>query len=173
MLGKYGTVIGLKARGIDNRPVITFWDPKSVSKERTFSNDISESDRLRVMLTSLTEKTAFELRRKSKLAGSVTVKIRYSNFDTRVLQKTIPFTNYDHVLIRIAEELFEKLYRKNAPVRLIGVRFGNLADHWGQLDLFEEMKPYSSLYQTMDKIKSKYGKTIISRAVTLYENKQR
>lgn len=173
MLGKYGTVIGLKALGIDNRPVITFHDPKSVSKERTFRDDISERKQLQVVLTSLTEKTAFELRRKSKLAGSVTVKIRYSNFNTRVLQRTIPFTNYDHVLIRIAEELFERLYRKNSPVRLIGIRFGNLADHLGQLDLFEELKPYGSLYQTMDKIKSKYGKTIISRAVTLHENKKR
>ncbi|MBN2614078.1 MAG: DNA polymerase IV [Bacteroidales bacterium] len=173
MLGKYGTMIGMKARGIDNRPVVNSWDPKSVSKEQTFGNDISDSKQLHCILANLTEKTAFELRRKSKLAGNVTVKIRYPNFETRVLQKTIPFTNYDHVLFRIAEELFEQLYRKNTPVRLIGIRFGNLADHWGQLDLFEEAKPYGSLYQTMDQIKSKYGKTVISRAINLNQGKHR
>ncbi|MBN2639097.1 MAG: DNA polymerase IV [Bacteroidales bacterium] len=171
--GKYGYIIGLKARGIDNRPVTPYWDPKSVSKERTFGEDISDSDQLRAMLIGLTEKTAFEMRRKNKLAGSVTVKIRYSDFDTRVLQKTIPFTNYDHVLIRIAEELFEKLYKKNAPVRLIGVRLANLSNHWGQLDLFEEIKSYGSLYQTMDHIKNKYGKSAILRAISMQQKDNR
>lgn len=167
LFGKYGHQIGLKSRGIDNSPVTPYWDPKSVSKEKTFDKDISNANQLRILLMGLTEKTAYEMRRKGKLAGSVSVKIRYSNFDTRLLQKTIPFTSYDHVLIRIAEELFEKLYKNNTPVRLIGVRFGNLANHWGQLDLFEETKPYGSLYQTLDRINNKYGKSSITRAVNL------
>ena len=165
LFGKYGQVIGQKARGIYDSPVIPYRDPKSVGKERTFHENISNTDFLRQILVELVEKAGYELRRKNKLAGLVSVKIRYSDFDTHNLQKNISFTSYDHVLLRVAEELFDRLYKKNKPVRLIGVRFGNLANQAGQLDLFEDRKPYATLYTTLDEIKNRYGKTAIQRAV--------
>ena len=64
--------------------------------------------RLNQLLVSMVEKIAFELRKQEKLTSCVTVKIRYSNFDTHTLQKRIPYTSFDHVLADITKELFGK-----------------------------------------------------------------
>jgi len=65
-------------------------------------------------------KNCLELRKQEKLTSCVTVKIRYSNFDTHTLQKRIPYTSFDHVLSDVAKELFGKLYQRRMLIRLIG-----------------------------------------------------
>ena len=109
VFGKNGRNLWKKANGVDNTPVVQYSERKSISSETTFDIDTTDVERLRRILISMVEKNTFELRKKQKLTGVVTVKIRYSNFDTHTMQKRIPYTSFDHVLLQTTQELFEKL----------------------------------------------------------------
>ena len=122
---------------------------------------------MKEILVKMVEKLAFELRDQQKLTACVTVKIRYSNFDTHTIQQQVPYTAFDHVLIPLVKELFDKLYQRRMLIRLIGVRFSKLVPGSPQLNMFEESTQMISLYQAMDRIRSKYGQTAVRRAVAL------
>ena len=169
VMGKNGLVIWKKANGIDNTPVVPYSERKSISTERTFDKDTTDVVKLRQLLISMVEKIAFELRKKQKLTACITVKIRYSNFDTHTLQKHLPYTSFDHVLMETALELFNRLYTRRMLIRLIGVRFSHLTGGSQQLDLFEDTPEQTSLYQAMDSIRLRYGKTAVRRAVGIKE----
>ena len=78
------------------------------------------------------------VRVQNKLVGCVTLQIRYSDKETHTMQKTIPYTNNDHVIIGIVKEPFVKLSTKRLLIRLIGIRFTNLETGTYQIDLFED-----------------------------------
>ena len=113
------------------------------------------------------ENQAFDLRRSGRLAGCVTVKIRYSDFDTHTLQKVIPYTSFDHILTGVALGLFERLYKRRVLIRLIGVKFSRLTPGCLQLSLFDEKPQLADLYQAMDAVRIKYGKHAVCRAAAL------
>ena len=168
-MGKNGLVVWKKANGIDPTPVVPYSEQKSISTERTFDKDTTDVVKLKGILISMVEKIAFELRKKQKLTGCLTVKIRYSNFDTHTLQKHLSYTSFDHVLMETALELFERLYKRRMLIRLIGVRFSQLVGGSQQLDLFEDTPEQTSLYQAMDSIRLRYGKKAVRRAVGVKE----
>lgn len=167
VLGKNGIVIWRKANGIDPTPVKPYSEQKSISSEHTYEQDTTDIVMLKQRLTAIVEKIAFEMRTKEQLTGCITVKIRYANFDTHSLQKQISYTSFDHVLLGIAHELFERLYNRRMLIRLIGVRFSNLVGGSQQLNLFEDTPEMTSLYQTMDRIRKRFGKEAIRRAAGL------
>jgi len=165
VMGKNGLMIWKRANGIDHTPVQQYSERKSISSERTFHQDTTDIKYLNDLLVSMTEKLGFELRKKTKLVSVVTVKIRYSNFDTHTMQHRIAYTSFDHILIETVQTLFKKLYTRRMLIRLIGVRFSGLIEGVQQLDLFEDSEEQVQLYQAMDRIRKRYGKTIIRRAV--------
>lgn len=165
VMGKNGIVLWKKANGIDNTPVIQYSERKSISTERTFDKDTTDMVKLKSLLVSMVEKIAFELRKKQKLTGCITVKIRYSNFDTHTLQKHIPYTSFDHILQNIALELFHKIYSRRMLIRLIGVRLSKLVGGHQQLNMFEDSHEMINLYEAMDSIRLRYGKNAIKKAV--------
>ena len=165
VMGKNGIVILKKANGIDNTPVVQYSERKSISTERTFDKDTIDIIKLNNLLVSMVEKIAFELRKKQKLTGCITVKIRYSNFDTHTLQKHLSYTSFDHILIKTALELFERLYTRRMLIRLIGVRFSHLVGGSQQLDLFDNKPELANLYQAMDNIRLRYGRKSVMRAI--------
>lgn len=165
VLGKNGTVIWNKANGIDNTPVKPYSERKSISTERTFDQDSIDLIKMKEMLVSMVEKLAFEMRQKQRLTSCVTVKIRYSNFDTHTLQKRIPYTAFDHQLLAITKELFDRLYQRRMLIRLIGVRFSHLVQGVQQLNMFEDTPQSVNLYKAMDKLRNRYGKRSVQRAV--------
>ena len=112
----------------------------------------------------MTEKLAYQLRREEKLASCVTVKIRYSSFETQTIQKQIPNSAFDDVILGTSRELFKKLYRKGLKIRLIGIRLSNLVQGSQQIDLFNDTTEMINLYQALDNMKKKYGKNAIQRA---------
>jgi DNA polymerase-4 len=120
---------------------------------------------MKEMLTGMVEKLAFEMRQKQRLTSCVTVKIRYSNFDTHTLQKRVPYTAFDHQLICVVKELFDRLYQRRMLIRLIGVRFSHLVQGVQQLNMFEDTPKSVNLYKAMDKLRNRYGKKAIGRAV--------
>jgi DNA polymerase-4 len=163
VMGKNGLVIWKKANGIDPSPVVPYHEQKSVGTERTFEQDTTDLPFLRHTLLAMVEKTAFELRTKQKLTGCITIKIRYANFDTHTLQRHLPYTAFDHILIKTARELFDRLYRRRMLIRLIGVRFSQLISGNPQLDLFDEKPEMAGLYQAMDHIRRRFGKDAVRR----------
>jgi len=165
VMGKNGRTIWEKANGIDPAPVIQHSKQKSIGTERTFSRDTTDVMQLRHILIGMVEKITFELRKEQKLAGSITVKIRYSNFDTHSLQKRIPYTAFDHVLMDDAWGLFQQLYKRRRLIRLIGIRFSHLVGGSQQLELFDEKPEMANLYLAMDHIRTRFGKKAVQRAV--------
>ncbi len=165
VLGENGNSIWRKAQGIDNSPVEPYSERKSISTERTFEQDTIDVNMLRGILIGMTEKLAFQLRTEQQLTACVTVKIRYSDFNTYTMQARIPYTSMDHILIEKVKELFDKLYQKRMLIRLIGVRFSHLVHGGHQYNLFEQTPEQIQLYVAMDKIRKRYGDDAVARAV--------
>jgi DNA polymerase IV len=164
LMGKNGIDIWKKANGIDSSPVVSYSEQKSISTEHTFDKDTTDIHRLNQLIVSMVEKIAFELRKQEKLTSCVTVKIRYSNFDTHTLQKRIPYTSFDHVLANVAKELFARVYQRRMLIRLIGVRFSHLVRGVQQLDMFDDTPEKVSLYLAMDSLRKRFGKDAVRRA---------
>ncbi|MBI3235989.1 MAG: DNA polymerase IV, partial [Bacteroidetes bacterium] len=164
VLGENGRLIWKKANGIDNTPVEPYSERKSISTERTFDKDTIDVKVLKGLLLGMTEKLAFQLRKEYKLTACVTVKIRYSDFNTYTMQARIAYTSLDHVLIEKVATLFDKLYQKRMLIRLIGVRFSHLVHGGHQYNLFEETEEQMHLYEAMDRIRKRFGKDAVNRA---------
>jgi DNA polymerase-4 len=165
VLGENGISIWKKANGIDNSPVEPYSERKSVSSEETFSQDTTDTDKLLAVLVSMTDKLAFQLRSEEKVTSCITVKIRYSDFDTHTMQARIPYTACDHVLIDGVKKLFQKLYTRRLLVRLIGVRFSHLVGGGYQINLFDDSEEMIKLYQAMDRMRARFGEGSVQRAI--------
>lgn len=165
--GRNGLVLWKKAHGIDDTPVMPYVEQKSISTETTFGQDTTDVKMLHAVLTSMVEKTAYELRGQGRLTSCVTVKIRYANFDTETRQVHIPYTSSDHHLLRVVHELFEKLYSRRMLIRLIGVRLSGLVQGSPQTSLFEDTGEQMSLYSAIDRIRDRHGLDKVMRAAGL------
>jgi DNA polymerase-4 len=168
--GKNGKAIWKKAQGIDHSPLVPYHEKKSVSTERTFMKDTIDVVKLKNMVIAMVEQLAFELRRGKRVTSCITIKIRYSDFQTISKQKSIPYTAADHTLISYAMGLFDQLYSRRIRVRLIGVRLSDLAGGGHQIDLFNDNDKVLNLYQAMDKIKMRYGENAVRRSVAMEIN---
>lgn len=164
MMGKTGTELWRKANGIDETPVIPFHEQKSISTENTFQQDTIDVNYLHTELVRMTEKIGFELRQQNKLTGCITIKLRYSNFETFTKQVTVPYSNADHTLLKVARDLFTKLYDRRLLVRLIGIRFTNLVPGNYQIKLYEDTQEVIKLFQAIDSVKKQFGEGALMRA---------
>jgi DNA polymerase-4 len=163
MIGKNGLELWKKANGIDNTPVEPHRERKSLSTEDTFHQDTTDLHFLRAVFCGMVEKLAYQLRQENWLTSTVTVKIRYSNFDTETRQVALDYTSADHTLTKAVLELFEKLYHRRMSLRLVGVRFSGLVRGTYQINMFEDTVELMSLYQAMDKIKNRFGANAVMR----------
>ena len=170
--GKNGISLWNKAQGIDDSPVVPYSEQKSISTESTFESDTIDVKRLKSILIAMVEKVAFQLREQKKLVACVTVKIRYSNFDTETRQVHISYTSSDHVILRVVQELFDKLYNRRMLIRLVGVRLSSLVHGNQQISLFDDTEEDINLYEAMDFIKHKHGVDKLIRATTLDVSKR-
>lgn len=166
-LGKWGESLWKKAHGIGSVAIETDWEQKSISHENTFDKDYTDIDFLHNELVRLTEKTAYSLREDEKLTGCVTVKIRYSDFETTSRQETIDYTALDDRLIAKAKDLFNKSWQKGRSVRLLGVRFSQMIPFTMQMSLFENNAEKLNLYKAVDDIKDRFGSKLVTKAAVL------
>lgn len=172
VMGKNGIIIWKKANGVDPTPVQQYSDRKSIGTETTFETDTIDVVMLKNLLIGMVERIAFQLRKEQRLTSCVTVKIRYSNFDTHTLQKHIPYTAFDHILLKTAQELFDKLYTRRMLIRLIGVKFSSLVQGSQQLNMFEDTPEMTGLYQAMDRIRLRFGSKAIRRAAGMKDTRK-
>jgi DNA polymerase-4 len=170
--GKNGVSLWNKAHGIDDSPVVPYAEQKSISTECTFEEDTIDTKRLKSVLIAMVEKVAFQLREQKKLVSCVTVKIRYSNFDTETKQIQIPYTSSDHILLNVVTQLFDKLYNRRMMIRLVGVRLSNLVHGNHQISMFDDTTETINLYEAIDQIKHKHGAEKLVRATTMGVNKR-
>ncbi len=164
MIGVNGKELWKKANGIDENPVVPYSERKSISTERTFTNDTMDIIELKRLISGMAEQLAYQLRQEKWLTSTVVVKIRYANFDTETRQCKVSYTSADHTLSRVALELFNKAYTRRMRLRLVGLRFTGLVHGNHQMNLFEDTEEQMSLYQTMDDIKNRFGSDAVGRA---------
>ncbi len=166
LLGKNGSTLYRKANGIDPTPVVQYNERKSISSERTFMRDSMDVVRLKALLVQMVENLCYQLRAEKKVSSTIAVKIRYANFDTHTQQMKLRYTACDHVLIRCALDLFDKLYQRRMMIRLVGVKLSGLVDGNYQISLFDDVT-IINLYQAMDRVKNRFGKYAVQRASSL------
>ena len=158
------------SRGIDHRAVVPTREAKSVGHEQTFRQDLYEADHVRAVMLTQAEDVARRLRNKQLLARGVTVKIRFGDFKTITRSTTLDRpTDLTDELYRPALALFDKWAKAAfAPVRLIGVSAGSLTHEPPQQDLFADpqREKKKQVEQTLDQIKSKFGKRAVHRGQT-------
>lgn len=162
--GKMGQFLWESSNAIDRRQVIPYNEQKSMSKERTFSEDTLDMKFIRSLLGSMVDELAFDLRQDSRLTSCITVKIRYADFNTFTKQRRIPYTAQTRQLMSYAQELFEEVYERRQLIRLIGVKFSGLVNGHIQLNLFDNTESEISLLQQLDHIRRRWGKEAISWA---------
>ena len=164
LIGKNGQELWKKANGWDDTPVVPYSERKSISKEHTFTQDTIDIVGIKSLLSGMVEQLCFQLRKEKWLTSVVVVKIRYSNFDTETKQCRVPYTSADHTLLKYILELFGKVYNRRMRIRLVGIKFTGLVHGFHQMDLFEDTEELINLYQTMDKIKMRFGSSSVGRA---------
>jgi DNA polymerase-4 len=134
--GRNGAAMVHMARGVDERPVVTEHEVKSVSQERTFSRDIADPDALRQELWGMCQGVARRLKRKGLAAETVAVKLRYSDFATLTRQMRLGVSTDDEdEIYRAALVLLQRAWQRGRPVRLLGVAARGLTPPVGQLPL--------------------------------------
>lgn len=155
--------------GIDNSEVVYIREkPKSIGNSITLPYDIREKEKLEEIVLSLTEQVTYRLRKQSMLANVVNVQLRTKDFkDVSHQQKLDSSVSNTKEIYSVARKLLDELFFDGMAIRLVGVRVDNLTDKTAQqLSIFDnhENKKQDTLDSTIDKLKEKYGYSLITRA---------
>jgi DNA polymerase-4 len=165
--GKNGHHLVLAARGVDDSPVVTEHEAKSISQETTFVRDVTDQAVLRQTLRYLSETVGRRLRRHGLCGTTVKVKLRWHDFTTLTRQMTLDQpTNLDAVIYQVAERLFTQTWSRGTPVRLLGVGVSGFEARAYQLQLWTDRRLELSrrLEVTLDGLRERFGSRAIRRA---------
>ncbi len=125
----YGEWLYQAARGMDERPVVTSSEPKSLSRETTFERDLDarrDREQLSGIFTRLCERVADDLRRKGYAGRTIGIKLRYEDFRTLTRDITVPVPTDDAATIRRAAGECLRRVPLDKRIRLLGVRVSAL-----------------------------------------------
>lgn len=135
--GVWGPRLGALARGIDESPVETGWERKSIGNETTFAVDSTDETEWAATLDDLMRGAVTRLREEGTLARTVTLKVRLAGFETYTRARTLPAPTDDvGVLSRAVLELLAQ-HKPTRPVRLLGVRLTHLSPREGEQSLLD------------------------------------
>jgi DNA polymerase-4 len=163
------------ARGLDDRPVHTDREAKSISHEHTFAQDLEDLDAVRAVLADEAEQVARRLRKHARFARTVTVKIRFGDFETVTRSATLEAaTDRTDAVTNAARALFDQWARAFRPVRLIGVGVSNLTESAGQAGLFDagDAEKKRAVDRAADLIAERFGKRAVQRGSALHHQKR-
>ena len=175
-LGSFGPYAKQLAAGIDDRPVVPDRTAKSVGHEETFESDLADLDQIRGVLLGQVEQVARRLRTKGRAARTITLKIRFGDFETITRSHTLETeTHRTEDIWKAAQHIFESWSRTSfRPVRLIGVSASQLTgDNDTQLPLFGSVAQdkLSGIDKAADEIAKRFGSGSIRRAGSLPRTK--
>jgi DNA polymerase-4 len=163
--GEIGRELSLHAQGLDDSPIITEHEAKSISQETTFINDISDDKVLALRLREISSLVGHRLRKADIAGTTVKIKIRWPDFTTLTRQITLPQpTDQDDEIFTNALNLMNKVRAKGKAVRLIGVGVSGLGTPLRQMELWgSETEKRRKLQATLDILQEKFGKKMIRR----------
>jgi len=173
--GQHGYDLARHARGIDERPVVTEHEAKSISQETTFAQDISDGPILGETLRRLSEQVGFRLRRKGLNGTTVKLKLRWADFTTLTRQVTLEQpTNLDDDIYVAALQLFEKTWPPGKRVRLVGVGVSGFETAAYQLELWADphLEQARRLQPVLDELRERFGRRAIQRGSRLKREDQ-
>jgi DNA polymerase-4 len=138
LFGKHGRDLARRAQGVDDRPVETQREAKSISQETTYARDVRDEARLRTTLRDLAAGVGRRLRRAGLSATTIGIKLRWADFTTVTRQTTLGQpTDQDEVIGVVAAQLFERAWQAGEWVRLLGVSASGLGPAPRQLGLWD------------------------------------
>jgi DNA polymerase-4 len=150
------------------RPAFQEHDPSgadigTISNERTFREDVRDPHCIESMLCALCERVCFRARKRGVKARTVTLKLRYADFQTLERSRTLTATFSELELFPVVRELFRRARTRRKPIRLLGVRLSNLRPAERQLSLFAQGE---SLCRAIDGVRTRYGYDALRRALS-------
>ena len=165
VLGGWAEVIQQSCRGFGahalgrERPAFQEHDPEdcalgTLSNERTFREDVRDPACIEAMLCALCERVCWRARKRGVKARTVTLKLRYADFQTLQRSRTIAATCSELELYPVIRELFQRSRTRRTAIRLLGIRLSNLRPQAAQLSLFEQREP---LHRAVDRVRQRYG----------------
>jgi len=165
LFGENGRDLWKHANGIDNRPVVTEYETKSVSQETTFNVDVKEQKTLEKTLREQSRDVARQLRKNDLAGKTVKIKIRWPDFTTLTRQTTLPTsTDNEDEIYRAAVKLMNTVRKPNQAVRLLGVGVSGIGAPVRQLSLWDAGSEKSrKLQEVVDELQAKYGKGVIRK----------
>jgi len=169
--GKHGASLAQHARGLDDRPVEPEQETKSISRETTFSRDVSDGETLRRVLRKLADEVGWRTRREGLAGTTVRLKLRWSDFTTLTRQVTLDHpTDADDTIFAHAEALFAQHWPRGKAVRLIGVGLSGFESPHRQLGLWDDPRTDEQkrrLQATLDELRERFGDGAVKRGSTL------
>jgi len=170
--GENGFYLYQRCRGEEGHLPVVGKVPRSISRETTFDEDTADMEYIKAMLYYLVERAARAMRSRHLSARTITVKIRYTDFDSPGMSKTLPYAIYqDGLIYETAVRLLERLYARRSNLRLVGVALSNFSRNLDdQLDMFDSIKRKNRgrLYFALDRIRDKYGYSAIVAGKSIY-----
>lgn len=176
LFGKIGAELSQHARGIDERPIVTFHEPKSISQETTYSQDCHELPKLLETLREQSMQVSRRLKSAHRFGATVKIKIRWPDFTSLTRQVTISQPTQDtEQIYQAALLLFHQVWSQGKAVRLIGVGVSSLTPEIRQLSLFDQPpaadnEKHQKLQAAMQKLRQRYGENILQHASDLSEH---
>jgi DNA polymerase-4 len=163
--GENGRDLARRACGVDESPVSSEHERKSISSETTFARDVSDDKVLADTLRALSADVGRHLRRKELAGTTIKLKLRWPDFTTLTRQLTLPQpTDQDEQIYATALNLLGKIRAKGKAVRLIGVGVSGLGVPLRQLELWGARDERSrKLQQTLDELHARFGEKSIRR----------
>jgi len=175
LFGENGRDLARHAKGIDNRPVVTERETKSISQEVTFSVDVRDDKVLQKRIREQASRVASQLRQNELAGSTIKLKIRWPDFTTLTRQTTLGHrTDQEDEIAKAALELMESVRKPNQAVRLLGVGVSNLGQPIRQLGLWDtseavlrmDNEKSRRLQEALDTLQEKYGKNVIHKGET-------
>jgi DNA polymerase-4 len=165
LFGENGRDLWHHAHGIDDRPIVTEYETKSISQETTFNIDVRDDKTLEETVREQSMDVGKQLRKNDLAGKTVKVKIRWPDFTTITRQVTLPTaTDNGEEIYKAALKLLNTVRKSNQAVRLIGVGVSGIGAPIRQLSLWDERSEKSrKLQQAVDALQEKYGKDVIDR----------
>ena len=170
--GKHGEEMALRARGVDERPLVEVREAKSFSQETTFARDERVEVELRRALQGQADKVAQRLQQERQVARTVKLKIRWPDFTTLTRQTTLPQpVETGAEILAAAEQLFAGVWRPGQAVRLIGVGVSGLEAPVRQLSLWDwtpaapEDERAARLRAALADLRQRYGEGAVVRGL--------
>ncbi|HEY6073857.1 MAG TPA: hypothetical protein VIV15_10790, partial [Anaerolineales bacterium] len=163
--GENGRDLSRHARGLDERPIVTEHETKSISQETTFTRDVSDDKSLEKTLREQSAEVGRSLRRNDLAGKTVKLKLRWPDFTTLTRQTTLPQpTDNDEEIFKAALALLKAVRRSRQPVRLIGVGVSGLSAPVRQLGLWDvDTEKSRKVQDVLDELQAKFGKDAIRR----------